>query len=196
MNDSRNQHSSSAAGARVATGSLSRLNDRMEDHQKNRASAISGDEKKFRVLVVDDNPVDQELAVLHMGQTWPYERELELDFAVDGAEALAKLQTKRFALVVLDWMLPVLGDGEVLRQLRHHGQRIPVVVISGCEREDIAADLNALQAAFLNKNQMNPDTFQLAIGHALTLLGMQWTAANASPCEQCQTESGLRPPAM
>ena len=76
----------------------------------------AGGEKTFRVLVVDDNLVDQELAVLHMGQTWPYERELELDFAADGAQALAKLRTKSFALVVLDWMLPVLGDGEVLRQ--------------------------------------------------------------------------------
>ena len=196
MNQTRNQHSSSAAGARVATGSFGRADDLLENHQKIGASAITGDEKTFRVLVVDDNPVDQELAVLHMGQTWPYERELELDFAVDGAEALAKLRTKKFALVVLDWMLPVLGDGEVLRQLRHHGQRIPVVVISGCEREDIAADLDALQAAFLNKDQMNADTFQLAIGHALTLLGMQWTAPHASLRERCQVESGLRPPAM
>jgi len=195
MNHPRHQPPGSAAGAHVATGSLAGVNDRLEDHQKNGASAITGDEKTFRVLVVDDNPVDQELAVLHMGQTWPYERELELDFAVDGAEALAKLRTKKFALVVLDWMLPVLGDGEVLRQLRHHGQRIPVVVISGREREDIAADLDALQAAFLNKDQMNADTFQLAIGHALTLLGMQWTAPHASSREG-QAESGLRPPAM
>ena len=196
MNHPRQQHPGSAAGARVATGSWSGVNDRLEGHQQTGARAITGAEKTFRVLVVDDNPVDQELAVLHMGQTWPYERELELDFAVDGAEALAKLRTKEFALVVLDWMLPVLGNGEVLRQLRHHGQRIPVVVISGREREDIAADLDALQAAFLNKDQMNADTFQLAIGHALTLLGMQWTAPNASPRERGQAETGLRPPAM
>ena len=196
MNYPRKQHSGSATGARVATDSLGGVTDRLQGHQKTGASAITGDERTFRVLVVDDNPVDQELAVLHMGQTWPYERELELDFAVDGAEALAKLRTKKFALVVLDWMLPVLGDGEVLRQLRYHGHRIPVVVVSGCEQEDIAADLDALQAAFLNKNQMNADTFQLAIGQALTLLGMQWTAASAPAHERSQAESGFRPPAM
>ena len=155
----------------------------------------AGGEKTFRVLVVDDNLVDQELAVLHMGQTWPYERELELDFAADGAQALAKLRTKSFALVVLDWMLPVLGDGEVLRQLRHHGQRVPVVVVSGRERQDIAADLETLQAAFLNKNQMNADTFQLAIGQALTLLGLQWTAARPAPHQPEPFQSGVRPPA-
>lgn len=180
MNKTPGQHSGSAAGARLETSSSGGMNIMLEHHLKTGASAITGDEKTFRVLVVDDNLADQELAVLHMGQTWPYERELELDFAADGAEALAKLRTKNFALVVLDWLLPILGDGEVLRHLRRHGHRIPVVVVSGRERKDIAADLDGLQAAFLNKDQMNADSFQLAIGHALTLLGMQWTAANTS----------------
>jgi len=138
-------------------------------------------EKSLPVLVVDDNPADQELTAIHLGEAWPFARVLELDFAADGAEALAKLRAKRFVLIVLDWKLPVLGDGEVLRQLRQQQVRIPVVVISGAERPDIAADLDSLQAAFLNKNQMNPDTFRLAIAQSLALLGLTRPANPAPP---------------
>ena len=152
----------------------------LETHPETGAGAVTEAEKFFLVLVVDDNPADQQLAAIHLGAAWPFERALKLDFAADGAEALAKLRTQHFALVVLDWQLPVLGDGEVLRHLRQQRIRIPVVVISGAERADITADLDSLQAAFLNKNQMNPDTFWLAISHSVTLLGLK-RVANPPP---------------
>ena len=144
-----------------------------------RDKAGAGEEAAFLVLVVDDNPADQNLTAIHLRQAWPFVRGLELDFAVDGAEALAKLRAKDFRLMVLDWMLPVLGEGEVLRQLRQHGIRIPVVVISGGEREQIPSDLEALQAAFLSKNLMSPDTFWSAISHSLALLGQKPSANSA-----------------
>ena len=142
------------------------------------AHTVTGGEKTFRVLVVDDNPLDQELAAMALGQAWPFERVLELDFAAEGEEALAKLHKKRFALVVLDWKLPLMGEGKVLQHLRQDGIRIPVVVISNEEREGIDADLDALKAAFLNKNQMDPKTFLFAISRALALLGITPAAAN------------------
>ncbi len=122
------------------------------------------------VLVVDDSPADQKLTAIHLRAAWPFERTLQLEFAADGVEALDKLHTKHFTFVVLDWSLPVLGQGEVLRQLRQNKIRIPVVVISGVGREEIDADLDALQAAFLSKNEMNAETFWAAISHSLKLL--------------------------
>ena len=147
------------------------------DHGETGDRAGTGTENNFLVLVVDDNPADQQLTAIYLGKAWPFERTLKLEFAVDGAEALAKLRAKPFAMVVLDWLLPVLGSGEVLRHLRQQGIRIPVVVISGGEREVIPADLDALQAAFLNKNEMNPDTFWSAISQSLTLLGLKRPAS-------------------
>ena len=138
------------------------------------------EDKSLPVLVVDDNPGDQQLVAIFLGKAWPFERVLALDFAADGEEALVKLRTKHFAFVVLDWNLPVLGHGEVLRHLRRSGIRIPVVVISGGEREDIDADLDSLQASFLNKSQMNADTFWLAISHSLKLLDFKPSHLNGS----------------
>ena len=141
---------------------------------------MTSEAKSLPVLVVDDNPGDQKLVAVYLGKAWTFERELELDFAADGEEALAKLRSKCFAVVVLDWNLPVRGHGEVLRHLRQNGIRIPVVVISGGEREEIDADLDSLQAAFLNKNQLNGDTFWLAIAHSLKLLDLKPSHRNGS----------------
>ena len=132
------------------------------------------------VLVVDDNPADQNLTAIHLRAAWPFERTLKLEFAADGREALAKLHTKHFTFVVLDWSLPVLGQGEVLRHLRQNKIRIPVVVISGVGREEINADLDALQAAFLSKNDMNPDTFWSAISYSLKLLDFKSSRFDAA----------------
>ncbi len=91
-----------------------------------------GRENLRPVLVVDNNPVDQKYNDDELGQAWPFERVLELDFAAESEEALVKLRTKCFALAVLDWELPLLRKCEVLRHLRQHGVRIPVVVIFRC----------------------------------------------------------------
>jgi CheY-like chemotaxis protein len=136
----------------------------------------------FRVLVVDDNPGDQMLAAMYLREAWPFEHDMELDFAADGQEALLKLRAKRFVLMVLDWKLPVMGNGEVLRHLRQHGIRLPVVVFSSADREDIADDMDELAAAYLHKDRMNPLTLRSAIAQSLALLGMrEATEASLTP---------------
>ena len=131
---------------------------------------MTSEAKSLPVLVVDDNPGDQKLVAVYLGKAWTFERELELDFAADGEEALAKLRSKCFAVVVLDWNLPVRGHGEVLRHLRKNGSRIPVVVMTGVAQHHLAAELDALQAAFLSKDTMSPETFHIVICLALALV--------------------------
>ena len=148
---------------------------------------MTTEEQCLPVLVVDDNPADQQLTAIHLRAAWPFERTLKLEFAADGREALTKLYTKHFTFVVLDWSLPVLGQGEVLRHLRQNKIRIPVVVISGAGREEIDADLDGLQAAFLSKSEMNPDTFWAAISHSLKLLDFK--SARVDVTESGRTDS-------
>jgi two-component system sensor histidine kinase/response regulator len=125
----------------------------------------------FRVLVIDDSEIDREITSRHLGKAWPFERELMLDYAADGWEALEKMRSTRYALFVLDWKLPGMGGGEVLRGIRQFGIRIPVVVLSGLQRDQIADDLESLGAAFLNKDEMNPSTLHDAIAASLRQLG-------------------------
>ncbi len=135
-------------------------------------TAATGVRKFFRVLVIDDNPVDCEITARHLGRAWPFERELFIDCAANGQEALDKMRFTRYALVALDWKLPVMGGGDVLRQMRAGGIRVPVIVLSGLHRHQIADDLDELGAAFLNKDDMNPLTFHAAIAESLKLLGL------------------------
>lgn len=136
------------------------------------APAAATVRKFFRVLVIDDNPVDCEITARHLGKAWPFEREMVIDYAANGQEALDKMRFTRYALVALDWKLPVLGGADVLRQMRASGIRVPVVVLSGLQRHQIPENLDDLGAAFLNKDEMNPLTFHAAIAASLKLLGL------------------------
>ena len=137
-----------------------------------------GSGQHFAVLVIDDNEADRNLTTIYLNKAWPFERDLLLDYAADGVEALEKLRLRRFALVVLDWKLPLMDGGEVLRNFRQLGVRTPVVVVSGLQREDIDANLEALGAAFLGKDEMNADTFRARIAESLRLLGFVRPPAN------------------
>ncbi len=126
----------------------------------------------FRVLVIDDNEADRKLTIHQLGEVWPFEREMVAESAADGREALEKIRKSRFTLIVLDWKLPLGGDGEVLRTIRRNGIRVPVIVISGLQRQDISDNLEKLGAAFLHKNEMTPSSLRDAIASSLRLLGL------------------------
>jgi CheY-like chemotaxis protein len=122
-----------------------------------------------RVLVVDDSEPDRLLTIFHLGQAWPFERHLMAECAADGAEALEKIRGRPFELVVLDWNMPRVDGDEVLRTMRHSGVRIPVVVLSGQRRDDIATDLEAMTAVYVNKNELDVASFRGAITASIQL---------------------------
>ena len=135
-------------------------------------AALTSDDQNLSVLIVDDNLTDQHLVANHLVNIRSWKRKPDLDFSINGEEALAKLCQKNFALVILDWNLPVLGQGEVLRSLRKNGSRIPVVVISGVEPHHLANELEAIQGTYLSKDTMSPATFHVAICLALALVAV------------------------
>jgi len=137
--------------------------------------AMSISEPTLAILVVDDNQADQQLMANHLQQIRSMKRGIAIDFAKDGAEAVALLRKKGYALVVLDWNLPVLGQGDVLRYLRKHGNQVPVVVVSGVEPRHLTDQLVAHQGTFLSKDKMSPETFHVAICMALALINLKIT---------------------
>ena len=137
--------------------------------------AATETEQFISILVVDDNPMWRELMVLYLDQIWPLKKQPKIDGAADGAEALVKLQTNRYELVFLDWNLPVLSEGAVLRHMRQRGIQTPVVVISCVERAEIVEDLEALHAAFVNKDQI-AETLEAGIAQACGCSVANWRA--------------------
>jgi DNA-binding response OmpR family regulator len=78
-----------------------------------------------RILVVDDER-DVRSLVCHILVDQGY----EVDQAVDGREALEKIQAKTPDLVVLDLMMPEVDGWQVLRELQGRPTRPRVVVLS------------------------------------------------------------------
>ena len=126
----------------------------------------------LRVLVADDNDTHRRLTIWQLGEAWPFERDMVAECATNGDEALEKIRGNPYKLVVLDWKMPTMGGGEVLRSMRQNGVQIPVVVVSGMRRADIHEDIESLGAAFLNKDDLNPSGFRSAIAASIQLLGL------------------------
>jgi two-component system, response regulator, stage 0 sporulation protein F len=131
----------------------------------------SGRQRSFHVLIVDDNAADRELTSILLSSVWPFERDLEIDHAEDGPQALEKLHAKKFALVILDWRMPLMNGDEVLGRMRAAGLRAPVIVMSGLSREEMTMEFEKLGAVYLSKEEMTTASFHRAIAQSLKLLG-------------------------
>jgi len=104
----------------------------------------------LKVLVVDDmmsmrNIVKRSLVEIG------YQ---DVQFAINGEEALEKLKSGGFGLVLLDWNMPVMSGIEVLRAMRANPgfQKIPVLMITAeAKMENIMEAVQAGVSAYLVK---------------------------------------------
>src|ERR1051326_2816553 len=78
-----------------------------------------------RILVADDELIlrDSIAEGLRL-EGW------DVQVTSSGIEALARLASERFDLVVLDWMLPDLDGIEVLRRVRRHAPLLPILMVT------------------------------------------------------------------
>lgn len=92
----------------------------------------------MRLLVIEDEHDLREMLVAAL-RTEGY----AVDFAADGAEGLAKAQDWEYDAIVLDWMLPKLDGGELLRKLRQSKQT-PVLILTA--RDTVQDRVHGLDA--------------------------------------------------
>ena len=108
-------------------------------------------DKSLRVLVVDDNAVNQKLAAAillragHVSTVVP-----------NGREAVAAVERERFDVVLMDVQMPVMGGFEATRLIREmgvrSGRRMPIIAVTtSAMKEGREACLEAGMDAFLSK---------------------------------------------
>lgn len=83
-----------------------------------------------RILIVEDNKDLSALLGMHL-------RDLtyDVDIVGDGIEGLAKAETGRYNLIILDLMLPGLDGLEVCKRLRRYSPYVPVLMLTSKSSE-------------------------------------------------------------
>ena len=102
-----------------------------------------------RILVVEDEPAVR-ASVIELLEQWNY----GVDQAANGEEALAYLVRQRgqVDLIISDVVMPRLGGIGLVKALRQHGVRTPVILMSGHTAGEERAGLEeAGLAAWLDK---------------------------------------------
>lgn len=91
---------------------------------------------KPRVLIVEDNSDVRRLYAIGLNQ-----RGFEVKLAANGAEAVERIAQERPDVILLDWLMPLMDGGEVLKRLSDDDSgSIPIIVISGQPAPAGAAD--------------------------------------------------------
>ncbi|MDR6120298.1 two-component system OmpR family response regulator [Aeromicrobium sp. SORGH_AS981] len=103
------------------------------------APLTRADGTPLRVLVVDDEPNIAELLMMALRyEGW------DVRTAATGRDAVATAREHGPDVIVLDWMLPDVDGLEVLRRVRQHDDRVPVLFLTARDAvEDRVAGLTA-----------------------------------------------------
>src|SRR5271169_516302 len=91
----------------------------------------------MRLLLAEDD-----LSLGHSIKKGLEEQHYAIDLVLDGQEALAMSQLISYDLVILDVMLPHVDGFEVCKQLRKHGQVMPILFLTA--RGDVESRVTGL----------------------------------------------------
>ncbi len=110
------------------------------------AVALPRSQSSVRVLVVDDEALIRRVMMAGV------EGEADLVGVASAAGALARLQTERFDVIVLDVMMPGLDGFTVCERLRSAGRDAPVLILTAKDdEEDVVRGFEAGATDYVTK---------------------------------------------
>jgi CheY-like chemotaxis protein len=122
-----------------------------------------GERHPLRILLAEDNPVNQKLALRLLSQMGYH-----ADTATDGGEALAAIERTEYDLVLMDVQMPEIDGLEATRRIRttHADRSIWIVAMTA---NAMAGDREACLAAGMNdyiSKPIRPTELAAALGRA------------------------------
>lgn len=118
-------------------------------------------EKKYQLLVVEDNMVNQHLAVRLLEK-----KGYLVDVANNGQEAVDCCIAKTYDLVLMDCQMPVMNGFEASRAIRKIAGNVPIIALTG---DVMAEDTARCLAAGMNDVTHKPINFS-----ELNLIIQKW----------------------
>ncbi len=129
---------------------------------KTMADSIMDDASKSAILIVDDEDDCRKLLSLSLGQAG-----YDCDVATSGAEALEKLQTGSYDLLLSDIKMPGMTGLELLATLRQFDEDTAVVMVTGLATFDTALTALKLGASDYVPKPFNLEHVTLCVERAL-----------------------------
>jgi len=117
------------------------------------------------VLAVDDEEVIRSL----LERVFERDGRFDLEVASDGIEALEKLHTQHYSLVITDLMMPRLGGIPLLREIRKDFPELPVMVFTGYGELQDAVEALRLGAVNFLRKPFELDQIMLAVARSIEL---------------------------
>ena len=81
--------------------------------------------KKLKILLSEDNPVNQKVALIHL-KKFGY----VADVSNNGLEAFEAVKKRRYDLVLMDVQMPEMDGYEATRAIRSAGHRMPIIAMT------------------------------------------------------------------
>ncbi|MGB8494650.1 MAG: PAS domain S-box protein [Candidatus Acidiferrum sp.] len=136
--------------------------------------------RHFRILLVEDNAVNQKLAVQLLEKMGH-----QVALANNGAEACEALRTAAYDLVLMDLQMPVMGGLEATCKIRegeqHSGQHVPILAMTAhAAEQDEKRCLEAGMDGYLTK-PIRREVLRKEIERAVTQSGSAENGNEAAP---------------
>ena len=103
------------------------------------------------ILLVEDAEANQELVTTILRSLG-----IEVDVAVNGAEAIEAVKTKAYDLVLMDVHMPVMGGVEATRLIRDHGGALAALPIIALSANVLPEQVEAYRKAGMNAHLGKP----------------------------------------
>jgi CheY-like chemotaxis protein len=140
--------------ARLRKGAIGRTNHAGSPASESAEAILARRFADRRLLLVEDEPVNREIATLLLNTVWP-----TVDVAEDGQEALEKAGKTAYDLILMDMQMPRLDGLDATRCIRRlpNGGDIPIVAMTAnAFADDKSKCLDAGMNDFITK-PVNPD---------------------------------------
>lgn len=115
-----------------------------------------------RILIVEDDQM-----LLKTMEALLTVRGYLITLAKNGKEALEKIATNRYDLVLTDLMLPYSNGFEIISKLNQEGKKTPVIIISSAHAEETVLDGFTMGADDYIRKPFTPSELVLRISRLL-----------------------------
>jgi diguanylate cyclase (GGDEF)-like protein len=129
---------------------------------------VDRSDNSTRILIVDDDVVDREMVIRHLGKS---EQEFQITESSSVDEGLALYDKEIFDIILLDYRMPQRDGIEMILELRTHTRNYgtAIVMMSSAEDEKLATDsLEAGAQDFIPKSEITTRRLKNALSHAQT----------------------------